>query len=173
MTDNIQPQNNPRNGKALAGIVLLLVGAALLLRQFDYFFMPHWLFSWPMILIFWGLFIGARSNFHKSSSFVLIVLGVIFLFDQNLHNSGEVVWPLGIIAFGLWLILRRHNPAYDKPNWDKKKYKNKWDWQQYAGPAPNPGVPPVSDATYTEVPPQDSSSHQAMTTWIQFRYLAA
>jgi predicted membrane protein len=165
MTDNIE-QQPPRNGKALAGVVLLVVGAALLLRQFDAFFIPHWLFTWPMILIFIGLFIGAKSNFHKSSSFILIILGVIFLFTENLDNSGNVVWPLGIIAFGLWMILRRHNPAAEKEYWDKKKNKNKqkWDWQQYAGQAPDTAVPPIADYTYTEAPPQGSSSSSYQPT---------
>jgi predicted membrane protein len=156
MTNDIEQQKNPRNGKALAGIVLLVVGMVLLIHQFDFFFFPHWLFTWPMWLIFWGLFIGARSNFHKPGSFILLGLGVVFLFTENLHNSGDVVWPLFIIAFGLWMILRRHNPYdKDKQYWNAK-YGHKWDWRAQTGT--NPNNPPVSDATYTEVPPQGSSS---------------
>lgn len=150
------PNNNPRNGKALAGIILLAVGAMLLFRQFDLFFIPGWVFSWPMWLIFWGLFIGARSNFHKSSSIVLVILGIVFLIDQNIHNAGNIVWPLAIIAFGLWLILRKRNPFDGSCD---NRYKHKWDWRNYAGPNPNPNQNgPIQDATYTEVPPEGSSA---------------
>jgi hypothetical protein len=153
MINDIEPQKRPPNGKAIAGVILLVVGMMLLIHQFDFFFFPHWLFTWPMWLIFWGLFIGARSNFHKPASFILVALGVIFLFTENLHNSGEVVWPLGIMAFGLWMILRRHN-TYDKQKW-KDENRHKWDWHTYTGQAQN--TPPMSDATYTEVPPQSST----------------
>jgi hypothetical protein len=148
MNNDIEQQKSPQNGRALAGIILLAVGAVLLLRQLDVFFFPHWLFTWPMWLIFWGLFIGAKSNFHKPSSFILVILGVVFLVQQNFNGVGDVVWPLAIIAFGLWLILRRHG-SFDRDSWEKG-YRNRWDWRfQDQG---NPNQPPVSDTTYTEVP---------------------
>ncbi|HZY36383.1 MAG TPA: DUF5668 domain-containing protein [Mucilaginibacter sp.] len=153
MDNNIQQPNPPRNGRALAGIVLLVVGAALLLKQFDYFLIPHWLFDWPMWLIFAGLFIGSRTNFQRPSSIILIVLGVVLLISHNVRNSEDIVWPLAIIAFGLWMIMRRHSPT-NKDYWNRK-YQNKWDWRFHTGPTPDPNNPPVSDTTYTEVPPQD------------------
>jgi len=150
MDNDIKYTNNPRNGKALVGIVLLVLGGVLLVKQFDVFFIPHWLFTWPMWLIFWGLFIGARTNFNKPSSFILLILGVIFLVNENVHNSGGFIWPLGIIAFGLWMILRRHH-KYDKDYW-QKSYKYKWD---PTASAPGvPGTSPADDASYTEVPPK-------------------
>jgi predicted membrane protein len=151
MDNNIEQQKTPGNGKALAGIILLAVGGMLLLRQLDFFFFPHWLFTWPMWLIFWGLFIGAKSNFHKPSSFILVILGVVFLINENVHGAQDIVWPLGIIAFGLWMILKR-NGTYNKDDW-KKGYNNKWDWRSHANV--NPNQPPVSDTTYTEVPNTD------------------
>ena len=156
MSNDIQSPNNPRNGKALAGIVLLAVGGILLFRQFDFFFIPHWLFSWPMWLIFWGLFIGAKSNFHKPSSFILIILGVVFLLNENFHEARGVIWPMAIIAFGLWMILRRHS-RFDNEYWEKR-YGHKWDWRNpnpVAGQNPNE---PVVDYTTTDVPPNSSST---------------
>jgi len=135
MSDNIEYPNNPRNGKALAGIILLAVGGVLLFRQFDFFFIPHWLFSWPMWLIFWGLFIGARSNFHNSTSFILLLVGLVFLLGENIHGAGDIEWPLLIIAFGLWMILRRHS-RFDKERWGKN-YSHKWDWRTQTSFDPN------------------------------------
>jgi predicted membrane protein len=130
------------------------VGAMLLIRQLDFFFVPNWLFSWPMLLIGLGLYIGAKSNFHKPSSFVLIALGTLFLIGDNIDNSGRIVFPLGIIAFGLWMILRRHH-HFDKEHW-KKDYTGKWDGSTYSPPMP--GDPSV-DYTAPNVPPGDPSSY--------------
>src|ERR1700743_1922979 len=109
MSNDIEYQNNPRNGKVVAGVALLVIGGLLLIRQFNYFLIPHWLFTWPMWLIFGGLFIGARSNFQKPASFILLALGVVFLINENIYGAEHIVWPCAIIAFGLWMILRRHN----------------------------------------------------------------
>ncbi len=160
--DIVQPQN-PRNGKALAGIILLAVGAMLLIKQLDFFFVPGWLFSWPMWLIAWGLFVGAKSNFHKPSSFILLALGVIFLINENVDRADRIVWPLAIIAFGLWMILRRHH-HFDKENW-KKDFKGnwgKWDGNTYV--PPTPGEPTVDytatgDYTNAGVPPGGPSPY--------------
>ncbi|WP_428330167.1 LiaF transmembrane domain-containing protein [Mucilaginibacter sp.] len=152
MINDIGQPNNPRNGKALAGIILLVIGAVLLIRQFTFFFIPHWLFSWPMWLIFWGLFVGAKSNFQKPSSFALILIGVVFLLDNNISGASAVVWPIAIIAFGLWMILRR-NHRFDKGFVDKK-YGQQWDWKNTGDKAP---AEPVVDYTTSNIPPKDPS----------------
>ena len=152
MDNNINQPQRPANGRAIAGLILLGFGSIMLLKQMHIFFIPDDFELWPLWLIFWGLFVGARSNFHKPSSFILIVLGVVFLISENIHHSGDVIWPMAIIAFGLWIILRRHSP-YDKNEWGGR-YQHKWDWRYHTGPNPNPNNPPMSDSTYTEVPPQ-------------------
>jgi len=160
MSDDIGYTKNPRNGKALAGIILLMAGVILLFRQFDFFFIPHWLFTWPMLLIGWGLFIGARSNFHKPAPFILILLGVICLVDENFSGASQFIWPVGIIVFGLWLILRRNTSfSFDSTNWEKR-FVHKWDkqnnnWKHWnSGPesGQNPNGP-AADYTSSAVPP--------------------
>src|ERR1700744_5311673 len=101
--NNIQQQPQPKhNVRALLGIVLLGVGGILLLKELHIFLIPDDLDLWPLWLVFWGLFIGARSSFHKPGSFILIALGIIFLITSNIENSQHFIWPVGIIAFGLW-----------------------------------------------------------------------
>ncbi len=157
-TNDISQHNNPRNGKALAGILLLFVGLVLLVRQFDFFFFPHWLISWPMGIIALGLYIGAKSNFHKPSSFVLILLGCIFLIDDNINNADRFVWPLGIMAFGLWMILRKHSHL-GRPN---NKYNDKWQWnKKYSDLGANE---PIVDYTYTEAPNNEVPPSAGPTT---------
>jgi predicted membrane protein len=159
MNNDIVHPNNPRNGKALAGIILLAVGAMLLIRQLDFFFVPGWLFSWPMWLIGWGLFIGAKTNFHKPSSFLLILLGIVFLINENFDNASRIVWPLAIIGFGLWLILRRHS-HFDKDKW-KNENNAAWDWNNKAAKMPDaPIVDYTIDPSASAVPPIDPASYK-------------
>ncbi len=139
------PPGNPRNGKSLVGIILLFAGAILLVQQF---IIPDWVKLWPLWLIGWGCYVGARSNFHKPSFAVLIGLGVIFLFTENIHNSDRIFWPVAIIGFGLWMILRRHTRV-DK-DYGEMNYSQKWDWRVHSGFSPNN---PAPDQTSSTVPP--------------------
>jgi hypothetical protein len=169
MNNDIEHPNNPRNGKAVAGIVLLAVGAILLIHQFDDFFIPHWLFSGPIWLIYIGLFIGAKSNFQKPFSFLLIALGIIILINDHFDGASHIMWPLAIIGFGVWMILRR-NSRYDDDYW-KNRYKHKWDWKNYTGPEPlpqNPSEPVVdytsgssSTSSSSTIPPMGSGKYSA------------
>jgi predicted membrane protein len=117
---SIQPSytNGPRsNGKVFAGLILLAVGSLLLLRQFDFFFFPGWIFSWPMLLIVIGLFNGFKHDFKKPTWLILIVIGTIFLSNRIIpgFDLRSFVWPIAIISIGLWLIVRRnHSPRFSK-----------------------------------------------------------
>ena len=63
-TNNTTPKTQ-YNGKVIAGIIVLAIGCMLLVRQMDWFFFPHWLFSWPMWMIGYGVYVGAKHNFAK------------------------------------------------------------------------------------------------------------
>jgi hypothetical protein len=130
MNNDINSPQNPNKGKAMAGIILLAVGGVLLLKQFASFLIPGWLFSWPMWLIGWGLYIGAKHNYKNSSWAILVFLGVLFLFNNNIPDAGRVVWPIAIIAFGMWLIVKRGK--HGDQQWEGK-YKTKWE-KNYADP---------------------------------------
>ncbi|CAM3785558.1 LiaI-LiaF-like domain-containing protein [Mucilaginibacter galii] len=103
-----QPRNN---GKVFAGLILLAVGSLLLLRQFDFFFFPGWIFSFPMLLIVIGVFTGIKHDFKKPTSFILILIGVVFLSGRLIpwFDLRSFIFPIVIIALGLWLIVRRNN----------------------------------------------------------------
>jgi predicted membrane protein len=126
MIDDINsPNNNPNKGKAMAGVILLAVGAVLLLQQFHFFFLPRSLELWPLWLVAWGLYVGSKHNFQKPSGSLLIGLGIILFVINNVDNSDRILWPVAVIGFGLWLILRKgkHSPRYDKnAPYDKGKF---------------------------------------------------
>jgi len=105
--------NNRENGRIIGGLILVGVGGALLLRNLD-FPIPHWIFTWPMILILVGVYTGFRHNFQNSSWIILMAIGGFFLIDRILPGMSlePYFWPLFIIGIGILIILR-----------PKKKYR--------------------------------------------------
>jgi hypothetical protein len=103
--------NNPNkhSGKTMAGIIIVIIGGLLLIDQLDLFFVPDWLYSWPMWLIGYGLYMGGKYNFKKPVWIWMIVIGTAFLFTENIDNADRVVWPLAIIGTGAWMVMRHSN----------------------------------------------------------------
>ncbi|MBK0378369.1 LiaF transmembrane domain-containing protein [Mucilaginibacter segetis] len=154
MSNNIDHQSKLPKGKIMAGVILLIVGGILLIQQFNFFFFPSWLFSWPMWLIVWGLYVGAKHNFRKPIWFILIILGVGFLLDREIpgFDISGIMWPILIIAFGLWIILRRNYGDKYLGDTDQAKPNATFAEVDYTVKPnddvppinPNPGVPPYS-----------------------------
>jgi len=122
-------QHHSGTGRFFGGLIILAVGVLLLLKQLGTFAFPDWLFTWPMILIVVGFYIGARHNFRLGGWPIVMLVGGIFLaedFYPNLSLS-EYIWPIIIIAFGLLMILRpkKRWDWRDKAYWEGTK--KKWD----------------------------------------------
>jgi predicted membrane protein len=154
---NIDHQAGENKGKVLAGIILLCIGASWLLREFNFFFFPGWLLSWPMWLIVGGIYVGAKNNFRNSSWLVAVVIGVIFLLGKAIpgFHAGAVIWPGVLITVGIWMIIRRNQTTH----WDKKSWKKKWESSKYDFNVPQP-----ADA---EKPIVDFSSAESNTNTTQ------
>jgi len=95
------------NGHRWVGAFIIIVGIAALLKAMI-LPIPGWIFSWPMILIAVGVFIGLRHNFRHPTWFILVVLGGIFLMQNNFPDFVErrYVWPLGLILLGIFFFFR-------------------------------------------------------------------
>ncbi|MES2559342.1 MAG: DUF5668 domain-containing protein [Bacteroidota bacterium] len=94
-------------GKALGGIIVLIVGATLLARQLGVVF-PGWLFTWPVIIIIIGIYIGARHMFRNPGWVIMVAVGSVFLLD-NIYTDINITtffWPLFIMAAGLFMIIK-------------------------------------------------------------------
>jgi len=100
-------KKNRNRGNIWVGLIIFVVGAGLLLHQFEFRFpFPSWMLSWPMIPIVIGLFIGIRDKFRGAAWLILIVIGSLFLFrdiypDWSWH---QYVWPLGLMLVGAAII---------------------------------------------------------------------
>jgi hypothetical protein len=136
-----QDYNTKGGSGKVAGLFLLMVGVVLLTAKMGVFFLPGWVFSWPMLLIALGLFLGFKHSFQKPSWLVLIVIGGVFLLDNHFlidFNLKRYFWPILIIGLGIWLIM-------------KPKKRNPWENQVGAGttrPEDTPGyyTDPVNGA---------------------------
>jgi predicted membrane protein len=110
------------SGRVWTGIFLLLIGTAALLKSYLIPTLPEWLFSWQMLLIILGLFIGVRHNFRGGPWFVLMLVGGVFLLKEYYPGfiDARVIWPMALIILGAFLIL--------------KPRRRDWRWQEHRGP---------------------------------------
>lgn len=136
MEDNRKLKSN-YEGRIIAGIILVGIGAALLLRNTG-FPIPYWLFSWPMILILIGIYSGVKHNFRNSTWIILISIGGFFLLDRILPGIRlqPYFWPALFIGIGLIFLLkpkgknifRLNDDETDEPK--KNNDMNNITWQQ-------------------------------------------
>jgi predicted membrane protein len=139
---NNQYHTHRRSGKVWVGFILLVIGFILLLNTLG-FYVPDWLFSWPMLLIAIGVVNGARHNFKHPVAVVLIVVGSVFLLERIIPelNFRNFIWPVLIISFGLYLIIGR-----DKRFKSFRSNSGNLDWDKRVD----------DEKTFTDEPPRAS-----------------
>lgn len=87
------------------GLILLVVGGALLARQFDVP-LPDWVFTWEMLLITIGIMVGFANRFRDFGWLIIVAIGAFFLLDDVYPEIKQFVWPVVIILIGLAIIFR-------------------------------------------------------------------
>lgn len=106
--DRFRHRNSNRNHAGF-GLVILIVGAAILLSKLNIF--PYLSFHdlWPVILIIIGISIGVRKRFTNNAWWILILIGGLNLipqFEIMGHSSRSLAVPVALIIGGLILIMR-------------------------------------------------------------------
>ena len=99
-----------KHSRVWTGIFILLIGVAALLKASIPFF-PDWVFSWQMLLVALGMFIGVRHNFRGVAWFILMLIGGVFLLNDIYPEFGlrRYMWPFALIAVGLFILSRPRN----------------------------------------------------------------
>lgn len=100
-------KTDKRKNIALAGFFLLMIGVVLFVEKLGVVF-PEWLFSWEVIVITIGLYIGIKRGFRGIAWLVLIGIGTGFLVDECCPHFRicEYFIPIIVIAAGLLMILK-------------------------------------------------------------------
>jgi predicted membrane protein len=98
-------ESNFMTGTTLAGLILLAVGGLLLTRQLGVP-VPHWIISWPMILIVVGVFMGVRSGFKGLGWAFPLLFGLFFLAEDIVPDvlDRKLLWPIMIMSVGALLL---------------------------------------------------------------------
>jgi predicted membrane protein len=114
--------NGSNNSRVLGGLFIIAIGILFFIKQTGINLFPGWLFSWPMILIAVGFFVGIKHGFRGPGWIVLLIIGSFFLLDNvlKLYTLRPYLVPAILVGVGIMLIVRPKND--DK--W--KSYRNRW-----------------------------------------------
>ena len=115
-----------KRGKIFGGALMVGIGIALLLRQAG-FELPDWLFTWEMLLIIFGFYVGVKHSFRHPGWIIMVLVGAVFLIDNIFPEItlGPMIWPILIIASGLLMIFKPRrrcppNSMYWRKRWEAK-----------------------------------------------------
>jgi predicted membrane protein len=105
-------QHHLTNNRAIIGVVLVLAGLFLVLRNTGIFpdLIENVIFSWPMLLVTIGLVITIGSSGSKTSGIIVMAVGAFFLipriFSETFHVY-NLFWPSIFIIIGVIFIFSR------------------------------------------------------------------
>jgi len=113
MDENME--KNHRNSKVVGGLIVIAAGVLVLLNQMGFAF-PPFLLSWKMILIAVGFVMLIKHNFQKTSAYVLIAIGTVFILNDFFPNIIETrfFWPILIIGIGISMIFKNSSSSKKK-----------------------------------------------------------
>ncbi len=123
-------ENSRRRGKVVAGLIIVGIGSLFLAREMGAF-IPAWIFSWKILLIVIGIYVGIKHSFRSAGWLVPIFIGTAFLLRDNFPELGisHYIWPIALIFIGLAIIFkpRRKNCGnqYRQRRWNRNQ-----NWQQ-------------------------------------------
>jgi len=106
LENKIERRYRRKGNNVWAGLLILAIGSVFLAREMGVL-LPAWLFSWPMIVIAAGLFIGISNRFRDFGWLIMMAVGLFFLADHISVDFSfrRYVWPLTIIIIGLAVIM--------------------------------------------------------------------
>ncbi|MFP4041451.1 MAG: LiaF transmembrane domain-containing protein [Bacteroidales bacterium] len=120
-------KTNKFNGRVILGIVLILVGLALIAKSSNILspVVEHALFNWPMLLIVMGiLFVFTRTN--NTAGWILLLIGLVFWIPRVTDfsvNFTQLFLPVVFIAIGVVIVYKSlGNPEKKSKEGNDKDY---------------------------------------------------
>lgn len=122
--NDIEPSHG--NGKRMAGLIVITAGVLLLLKKTGVM-IPNWLFSWQMLLIGIGLYLGFKHQFKNHAWWIVLSIGLVFLIDRFIVGISihQFFWPVLIIAIGLVMVFGKKGRSWDDSRWQKAQFFDK------------------------------------------------
>ncbi|WP_276480064.1 LiaF transmembrane domain-containing protein [Paraflavitalea pollutisoli] len=100
-----KPIRPRKKNNVVAGVLLLIVGCVLMMRQVEPALIPGWLFTWPMILIIVGFFVGLQTKFRDFGWLILMGIGTFFLSDYIFPYGDTSRFAIPVVVFCVGLVL--------------------------------------------------------------------
>ena len=117
-------EHSNRFRRILGGMVLIGIGIILLAKKMGAL-IPDWVFSWQMLIIVFGIYIGAKRAFRGIGWLIPVVIGSVLLMDKVAPELSikPYLWPTAIIVAGLSMILRPHRGcrSHRWKRWEEQK----------------------------------------------------
>jgi len=108
------------------GILLLIIGILLLLKAANVVLFPFWFFTWPVLFLVIGIYLGIKRGFRVGPWLIFFLIGALSLADtiDPTLNMDKYNWPIVFIVVGAVFLMRPK-----KKHWQKWKHGNT-QWQQ-------------------------------------------
>lgn len=105
--DDKQGRNREEGKNPWIGVLFLLIGGVFMLRYLG-LGIPSWVYSWKIILIAIGLFIGLKDGFRGPTWIILVGIGSFFLLDDVFPDMdlNRLILPIIFIGIGLSIVFR-------------------------------------------------------------------
>ncbi|HJU46121.1 MAG TPA: LiaF domain-containing protein [Chitinophagaceae bacterium] len=118
----IKMEEHDRKGQLWMGLFVVAVGVVALLRSMKVE-MPAWVYTWQMLLIAFGLFMGLRHWLRPGGWMLPVIIGGFFLADQYFYYGQlrQYIWPMAIILLGFLFMIKSRKRRYYSHRIRKKK----------------------------------------------------
>jgi predicted membrane protein len=100
-------RNRGDGNNSWIGVLFLIIGGVFFLRYLG-LGIPSWVYSWKIILIAIGLFIGLKDGFRGPTWIILVGIGSFFLLDNVFPDLdlNRLILPIIFMGIGLSLVFR-------------------------------------------------------------------
>ena len=124
-----------RRGKVAAGLIIIAIGGLFLGREMG-LLIPQWIFSWKVLSITIGIYVGIKHAFRGAGWLVPIFVGIAFLLRDNFPQLAlsHYLWPIAIIFVGLMILFKpRRRKHCRNHHYYKKWHQHRNAQWAYAG----------------------------------------
>ncbi len=119
-----QSNKEQSTGRLIAGLIIAVAGLLFLFNNFNLLSprLEHYIFDWRTLIIAIGALNLLFSN-NRTGGLVMITIGLIFwipdIFVMPIRTA-KLVWPMALIAVGLYLITKRRERRFGSRFWEER-----------------------------------------------------